>query len=240
MDDKSYKEILGADPNVDLDDLDLSADERVAAGAFRDEMRALDARIAAALAIDTPELRMPDLPAIDTDNVAHMPTSNKVRFAPPVWIAAAASIAVIALIGLRFLDTGGSYPSLAAEVMAHLDHEPQALVPTSTPVEERRLQRVVNSDGVQLDSGVGVVTYARSCVINGNSVPHLVIQGRSGPVTLLLMPDEKIDTAEPLEGQNISGVILPVGDGSIAIIGERDEDLESIQQQVVDSVTWSI
>lgn len=240
MDDRSYREIIAADPTVDLDDLDLSTDERVDAEAFRSEMRALDARIAAALAIDTPELRMPDLPDLDAENVAHMPTSNKPRFTPPAWIALAASVAVVALIGLRFLDSGKSYPSLAAEVVAHLDHEPQALVATSTPVAERRLQRVVNNDGVQLDSGVGLVTYARSCVINGNSVPHLVIQGRSGPVTLLLMPDEKVDMTELLEGENINGVILPVGDGSIAIIGERDEDLSRIQQQVVDSVNWSI
>ena len=240
MNDRSYKEIIAADPAVDLDELELAAEERVEAEAFRDEMRALDERIAAALTIDTPELKIPDLPDLETENVAHMPTSNKSRLTPPAWIALAASVTVVALIGVRLLDSNESYPSLAAEVVAHLDHEPQALVRTSTPVEERRLQSVVNSDGVQLDSGVGLVTYARSCVINGNSVPHLVIQGRSGPVTLLLMPDEKVDMAEVLEGKNINGVILPVGDGSIAIIGERDEDLSKIKQQVVDSVTWNI
>ena len=71
-------------------------------------------------------------------------------------------------------------------------------------------------------------------------MPHLVIQGEKGPVTLLLMPDEKIDMAELIEGDNVNGVILPVGDGSIAIIGERDEDLALIEERVIDSVEWSI
>jgi hypothetical protein len=43
----------------------------------------------------------------------------------------------------------------------------------------------------------------------------------------------------PIEGDSINGVILPVGGGSVAIIGEREEKLEAIQQNVVNSVTWS-
>ena len=44
-----------------------------------------------------------------------------------------------------------------------------------------------------------------------------------------------------IDGESINGVILPVGDGSIAIIGERDENLErTSKNESVDSVTWSI
>ena len=32
---------------------------------------------------------------------------------------------------------------------------------------------------------------------------------------------------------------LPVGNGSIAIIGNREEQLDRIKQNVLDSVTWS-
>jgi hypothetical protein len=76
-------------------------------------------------------------------------------------------------------------------------------------------------------------------VINGKKVPHLVIQGEHGPVTILLLPDEAVDDAVELEGESINGVLLPVGGGSVAIIGEKDEKLESIRQNVMNSVTWS-
>ena len=239
MEASNYKEIIAADPSVDLDTLELSADDRAAAEAFRDEMRALDGLIEQALNIDVPELTMPSLPELDTSKVAQIPVRNKPRFTTPAWIGIAASVALVAVIGVRGLAPT-TYPSLADEVLAHLDHEPQALVPTSTPVAARDLERVVDGNGVELDRDVGLVTYARSCVINGKTVPHLVIKGESGPVTLLLMPDELVDKAVTLEGESINGVILPVGDGSIAIIGEREEDLSKIEKQVVDSVTWSI
>ena len=66
-----------------------------------------------------------------------------------------------------------------------------------------------------------------------------VIQGEQGPVTILLLPDEAIVDAVPIEGESINGVILPVGGGSIAIIGEAGERLEEIQERVTKSVTWT-
>ena len=48
-----------------------------------------------------------------------------------------------------------------------------------------------------------------------------------------------ISDAVPVHGKNINGVILPVGAGSIAIIGVRDERLEEIEKRVVNSVLWS-
>jgi uncharacterized protein DUF3379 len=84
-----------------------------------------------------------------------------------------------------------------------------------------------------------LITYAQSCVINGREVPHLVIQGERGPITILLMPEEKVSGPESVTGESVKGVILPVGNGSIAIFGEREEALERIERKVLDSVTWS-
>ena len=53
------------------------------------------------------------------------------------------------------------------------------------------------------------------------------------------MPEERVGEAIALHGENINGVILPVGNGSIAIIGEADERIEEIQERVTQSVTWT-
>ncbi len=42
-----------------------------------------------------------------------------------------------------------------------------------------------------------------------------------------------------IQGENVNGVILPIGNGSIAIIGVDGERLERIEEQVKNSVTWS-
>ncbi len=230
-----YKEAIAADPSFDGGAGHLS--ECTDCQSFRREMQSLDDKIARALAIDVPGLELPELPDISAENVVAL--SARKPLSKRTWLALAASVMLAAVIGYRMSGIGVEYDSLADEVLAHLDHEPAALRISSTPVSDRRLARVVPADVARPDHSAGLITYAQTCVINGNRVPHLVIQGEHGPVTILLMPEESIAEAESLDGEGIHGVILPVGGGSIAIIGEREEQLERIEKSVLDSVMWS-
>lgn len=234
-----YKEAIAAGPSESFDGGTAHASACESCSDYREEMRALDGKIARALSIGVPELKMPELSPIEADaNVVNL-FGRKVRFTTPTWLGIAASFAIAAIFASRMLGGGAEYLSLADEVIAHLDHEPQALRVVSTPVSTRMLNNVVSPDVADV-GGLGLITYARTCLINGKPVPHLVIQGVKGPITLLLMPDEKIERAVLLLGEGIKGVILPVGNGSIAIIGDRDEALEQYEQQIIDSVKWSI
>ncbi|MGI9249534.1 MAG: DUF3379 family protein [Woeseiaceae bacterium] len=232
---EEYRERISADPAFDGGAGHLSVCSECQA--FRTEIQSLNVRIARAMQISVPELRVPELPAIEANNVVAM-TARK-PLSKPTWFALAATVMLAAVIGVRMLGLGVSYDSLAEEVIAHLDHEPAALRVSSTPVSVARLARVVPADVAELDHNAGLISYAQSCKINGKTVPHLVIQGERGPVTLLLMPDEAIVEAVSLDGENIHGVILPVGSGSIAIIGAREEKLERIEKSVLNSVMWS-
>jgi hypothetical protein len=200
-------------------------------------MQALDQTIGRALALDVPELVLPELPDIESDNVVSLARGR--RFSPPTWFAMAATVAVAAVLGVRLIGSGIEYESLAEEVLGHVDHEPYAMRVTGEAVTDKRLHNVVTADIAEMDHGAGLITYAQTCVINGHDVPHLVIQGREGPVMVLLMPEEMVDAAVELSGEHVNGVILPVGSGSIAIVGGRTEQLENIQEQVLNSVTWT-
>ncbi len=232
---EDYRHAIATEPSYQGGEAHLSAcaDCR----AFREEMRALDQKIARALAINVPGLRIPDLPDVDTTSVVAL-TARR-RFKAPVWMAVAATVVLAAFVGLRMIGGDVTYPTLADEIVAHLDHEPYALRVTDEPVDDRRLEKVVPAGVAAMNHDAGLITYAQTCVINGKEIPHLVIQGQEGPVTVLLLPDEAIDSPVPIEGENINGVILPVGGGSVAIIGERNEKLEAIRENVVNSVTWS-
>jgi len=201
------------------------------------KLQALDLKIAKALQIDVPELRMPELPDIDETNVASLPVRK--RFLKPVWFAIAATVILATSISLRNSSMFQSYDSLAEEVLAHLDHEPGALRITDVAVSDEQFARAVPASLATFERGTSLITYARPCIINGNSVPHLVIQGQYGPVTILLMPEEHVSEATPIDGVSVKGVILPVGKGSVAIIGDREEQLEPIQKNVVNSVAWT-
>ena len=231
-----YKHALTADPG--FEDASGHADSCESCRAYAGEVQSLNRRIALALALDVPPLSMPELPEINTDNVSALQPRRSLS--RPLWLAMAATVMLAAFVGIRMIDSVDSYGTLAEQVLAHVDHEPNALVPTSTPVDADRLERVVPADIAAMNQMAGLITYAQSCSINGKEVPHLVIQGEHGPVTILLMPHESVAEATTLEGNTIHGVILPVGEGSIAIVGASDEQLGNIQKNVLNSVAWGI
>lgn len=231
---EGYREAIAADPSFDGAAGHLS--ECSACQAYRKEMLALNQTISRALALEVPQLDVPELPAIETDNIVALPTR---KWASPTWMAIAATVVLAAFVGFRMVGSGVEYATLGDELLAHIDHEPASLAVTSVAVSDARLTSVVPADIARLDHSSGLITYAQSCVIRGHSVPHLVIQGEHGPVTILLMPEEMVSAPQTITGESVHGVILPVGNGSIAILGEREESLDRIEKEVLDSVTWS-
>lgn len=202
------------------------------------DLKVLDQRLRNAMEVNVPKLKMPELPDLYLKNVAALPARR--RMTAPAWFALAASVALAVFVGSRVSGPENTEYSLAEQVLAHVDHEPAALLPSSTPVTADRLQKVVPNNVATMNHEVGLITYAETCPINGNPIPHLVIQGEHGPITILLLPEEKISEAIILDGENIHGSILPVGDGSVAIIGTRDEQLENVERSVMNSVAWDI
>lgn len=239
---ENYREAIAADPSESFEGGAEHAATCELCSAYKAEIRALDDTILNALAIDVPELKIPDLPPVgEDDKVVELPSARGPKITTPAWIGIAASLALAAIIGVQFVGNGPEHDRLLAEeVLAHIDHEPWALTVTDVAVSDERFDRVVNPSIGTMDRGIGLVSYAQTCIINGHSIPHLVIQGEKGPVTLLLMPDEMVHGAVTLSGESVEGVILPHGNGSIAIVGEREERIKELGERVMDSVEWSI
>lgn len=238
---EQYKEAIAADPSESFDGGAAHSAECSSCNAVKIEMRALDARILAVLEIDVPELTMPDLPSMAGEQkVVHLASRRPGTWSIPAWVGLAASIALVTVIGMRLLNTDEDYGTLADQVLAHLDYEPQSRTVTDVAVSDEKLYSVVRPAIATMDRNLGLITYANSCSINGREVPHLVMQGERGPITILLMPYEMIDTPVELHGKSIEGVILPVGNGSIAIIGERGEAIEQVGTKITEAVKWSI
>lgn len=231
---EEYRQAISADPQFDggAGHVAECADCR----AYRSEVVDLDAKIRAALAIDVPPLEMPELPAVDTSGVVRFGSR---RQAAAGWFALAATVVLAAFVGFRLLGPGVQYDSLADEVLAHVDHEPWSMRVTDEPVADTQLENVAGTVA-RFGTDAPLVTYAHTCVIDGHEVPHLVVQGETGPVMILLMPDEKVDGPIPLEDEDNRGVILPVGEGSIAIVGSRAESVEKLEKRILNSVTWTI
>ena len=244
MDCEQYREAIGADPSERFEGGSAHADACPDCREFRAEMRALDERIARALAIEAPDARLPELPPVGADAGGKLQAGSRRRVPGiPGWLGLAAGVGVALVVAWSSLERDEAYPPLAEQVLAHMDHEESSRQVTTVAVSQAALDEVLAPRVAAFDAGPGIISYVMPCVINGNVTPHLVVQGRTGPITLILLPKESIAAPIPLAGEHVSGVILPAGRGSVAVIGQRETqrpEVEAIGERVIDSVKWTI
>lgn len=157
-------------------------------------------------------------------------------------LAVAATLVLVAgvWIGLRSQAPPEQAP-LGAEIVAHIHHEPRSLAVTAESVSPDRMDAMLQRAGATLRRPVGLVSYATVCPFRGRMVAHFVVQGERGPVTVLLLPDEHVTETMPVREGDFVGTVVPIpGGGSVAIVGQPDEDLELIRDRVVEAVQWRL
>lgn len=209
-------------------------------------VRRMERELSVVLAVPVPESLSGDVPDVETlarreqagddGNVVAFPAGRSDRGGRGRWPAIATLAAALALVAVFVLRPPAVEPvdgaALAAEVFEHVDHELGAMRPATTAVTDETLGDALRPAGVRMasDSVPGLVSYARSCVIDGKLVPHLVVQGAAGPVTVLIMPDQRVDGPMSIARDGLEGVILPVGDGgSIAIVGRDAASVDAVR-----------
>ena len=223
-----FRRIAGADPQH----LEPAARDHVAScprcTAYLHQMLALDVRILAALRVPAPG---------PNAEVLRPGRSSILGLDRRRWMGLAASIVAGVLVG-TLLWVGGPRNSLAEDVLEHLSHEQQSLVATTRPADAALVAKVLERGGIRLLPGAGLVSYASSCRFRGRTVPHLVVQTASGPVTVMVLRNEKAGAPVSFDEDGFSGRIVPAGPGSIAVVGAGDADLEQVTARVLAAVEW--
>jgi Protein of unknown function (DUF3379) len=246
MDCLEFRRETGADPRH------LSAAaaaHRDACAACAESLRrnlALDEKILAALRVSVPEAMCSGAtaaaPGSGESNGRRGGAAGGVvgfpRIEPRRWMALAASIVGGVVIG-SLLWLGGPRASLAEDVVKHMSHEPEAMVATSQEADPAEVAAVLARAHVHLQPGVGTVSYANTCPFRGEKVPHLVVQTAAGPMTVMVLRDEKVTAPMEFDEGGYAGTIVPAGPGSIAVIGHAPTaDLEQVARLVRDAIQW--
>jgi hypothetical protein len=227
MDCLQFRRSAGADPRHIDDAAWAHAEACPLCAAHLRELRSLDARILAAL-----EVPVPGAAAASGGSSTPVLGIDRRR-----WLALAASIVAGVLVG-TLLWVAGPQNSLARDLVDHLVHEPDALVVTDRPEDAEVLGKVLERGGIRLRSEIGTVSYANTCLFRGRRVPHLVVQTGDGPVTVMVLRHERPARPVGFDEQGHSGRIVPVGPGSIAVIGDAGVDLEEVASAVTEAVEW--
>lgn len=179
---------------------------------FLDKQRDLDARLFEAMQVTPPDGL--------ADRILVARGLRKLRW---IWPVAASLMLTGALVAL--------WPRLGAdelgrEAIAHVAHEPQAFT-ASYSVPDDALATMLADQGVNLVRAVGRITYSTLCPVGSHTARHIVVRTAEGPVTLLLMPDDRQARQRAVtQADGMAALTIPAARGSIAIVaGSVDQAL---------------
>jgi hypothetical protein len=147
------------------------------------------------------------------------------------WAASAAVASVLVIWALRPGDT------LAHELVTHVEFESDSWS-SDHAVPTARTNSILAKAGVVLDMSSDKVVYARNCLFRGHVVPHLVVTTSRGPVTVLVLPREKVTQRTSFHEDGMTGVIVPAPHGSIAVLALGGESVDAAAHEVQQSVHW--
>lgn len=212
--------LIGADPDAAAGELEEHLRGCTGCRAVREELRRLNADIRRALD-DPPNIRV-----------------TRPRRAAPAWreyaLAAGVVLAMAAGLAVWLLRPSDS---LAREVVAHVEAEPESWL-SEHNVSAGSIDHALQRSGIALDLASDKIVYAQSCWFRGHYVPHLVVETAHGPVTVLILRREPVRERHEFREAGMSGVIVPAGDGSIAVLARGHGRVDDVALQLREEVHW--
>jgi hypothetical protein len=227
MDCLEFRRLCGVDPNNGNASCAAHAAECAACSSYALRAKRFDARIHDALRIDVPLA------------AAAAPARREPEPARRRWMGLAASVVLAAGVGAG-LWFASPAPTLAleSEVIAHILHEPEALAADRPVLDTAAVEELLARHAFRVGEGIGAVSYVRICDFRGKKVPHLVVEGTAGPVTVMLLTDEQLAGALMLDEDGFFGRIVPVGSGSVAIVGTEQPIDTAAEERILGAVEW--
>jgi len=104
----------------------------------------------------------------------------------------------------------------------------------------QRVATVLARLGGGVSGDIGEVWFADVCAIRKALGAHLVLAGRTGPVTVLVMPGERLSHRLIVVAPGFNGVVLPTSYGSLAVVGRPGETLEDRVATLQRRLVWNI
>ncbi|HZP66277.1 MAG TPA: DUF3379 family protein [Rudaea sp.] len=140
-------------------------------------------------------------------------------------LALAASLVLASGIGIY-----GHAQPLPVEAVGHLRDE--AVVLTWTKLEPDSDVRVAfGMRGIALhDIPPGPYTFIGCCPMNKHLTVHLVVQGGSGPVSVIYVVDQRADAREDFHLAGWQGRSIPMGHGTLMLFAQDASRFDGLEQ----------
>ena len=149
-------------------------------------------------------------------------------------LAASALLAMLTVFAVWLLRPSDT---LARDVVAHVQAEPESWL-AQQHVDVRDIDDALRGAGVKLDITSDRITYAQSCWFRDHYVPHLVVQTAQGPVTVMILRNQRVSGRRSFQEGGMSGVIVPAPQGSIAVLMQGSANVQAVASQMQQELRW--
>ncbi len=261
MDELEFRKRVYANPR-DLDDEILEA-----ARANPDYQKIVDETLAFEDSLgsliegsETPEGLMEQLLSLpEADEIEAAPASSKVI---PIrgtkqsffqYYAIAASLILAVSIVFSLSVNGGPSPAdvvFGNELLAHLHHDIEEI----DDITNGETYAVLDLDEVNTsmaNAGTRLVSYnpaqgfdvrsAKPCeILPAYQSAHLVLEGSQGAVSVIVINNSPVDVEFSIHDDRFNGIVLPMEQGNMILVGEKNEDLNQYASMFSENVEWVI
>jgi len=214
-----FRRAFLVDPTQHDPDFRTHAEHCPVCGEFLRAQGRLDERLRRTLAVPAPE-------TLAARILLRRSFAQRLRHPPAI-----AATVIVAVAAGVFASLSTQPPALEGEVLAHIRAEPEHLHTRQAEAPDK-LASVLRALGVGMEATAAKVRYAGICDIRNRPGAHLVLEGKRGPVTVLILPGETVHERRSIHGDGRQGALLPAGPGSVAIVGETGEAIEALERRL--------
>ncbi|WDE03910.1 DUF3379 domain-containing protein [Thalassomonas viridans] len=237
MDDLQFRRSIYADPKSRDEATQDAIDADPAKQQFVKDIEALDEKLARAMKVPVPDDLYDKLILRQTLD-SHRQQKRKTR----IQLAMAASVAFALGLTFNFMQYSAPYSTMGDYALAHVYHEEGKFSnDDEVRVSLATLNNKMSTFNGTFDSNFGELISAQFCPFQGIKSLHLVFQGKTSPVTVLIVPNQaELEYIEDFSDDNFKGKTLLMHDNNVIVIGDKNEPLEQWQDNIRENVSWSI
>lgn len=232
MDDLEFRRRAYAEPGCQDEEFLGKKNASEESEKFVNDLLAFDYQIKDALNIPVPE-GLAERIILNQTLGQHAQKKQGVK----VIFSLVASVLIVFALMFAFLFTPNI--NLEQELFAHIYEELNHLDEQQYN-DIHHVNNLLKSFGGTVNKEIGKVNYLGSCNIANKKGVHMVLAGKKGPVTVMMLPNINIENIQSISDDRFNGSIIPVTKGSMVIVGEKGESLEEIRHKLVNNISWVI
>ena len=224
-----FKKLMGADPrNRDPETLRArhSAPEFEAVAA---DAEAFEEKLQGALHIQPP-----------ADLLSQIKSIGQLPVRQRNWIPLALAASLLVFVGAAGLvwKQSHQWETVEAYVVDHYSHDGSKVIAKADErLSDQEITKILAKlDAVAGEQLVGRIQFIKFCPTPDGRGAHMVVSTEQGPMTIILMPNTRVTDGEMVRFDQMQARLVSLEHGSVAIIGELSQNVESLVGMVRDSL----